>query len=87
MIDILKKIAVFSMVGIFLTILGNVINDLVNWSWLVTVCKILRVVIDPLDFFIDTVEFISALGSALSAYVALWVARGAIVVINLVKNK
>jgi hypothetical protein len=87
MIDILKKIGLFSLVVSGLVLLGNGINAVINWSWLVTICGIFRVMIDPLDFFIDTTELISSIANFLSVLIVFWGARGFILVTNYFKNK
>jgi hypothetical protein len=87
MIDILKKIGLFSLVVSGLVLLGNGINAVVNWSWLITICGIFRVMIDPLDFFIDTTEVISSLANFFSILVVFWGVRGFILTTNYFKNK
>lgn len=87
MIDILKKIGLLTLITAGLVALGNGINAAINWSWLVSICKILRVIIDPLDFIIDTTELIAAISSTLSVLVAFWTARAFILITNYFKNK
>ena len=87
MIDILKKIGLLAVLTAGLVVLGNGINAAVNWSWLVSICRILRVIIDPLDFLIDTDELISAISSALSVLIVFWSARGFVLITNYFKNK
>lgn len=87
MIDILKKIGLLALITAGLVALGNGINAAVNWSWLVSICRILRVIIDPLDFLIDTTELISAISSALSVLVVFWGARAFVLITNYFKNK
>ena len=87
MIDILKKIGLFTLVTAGLVLLGNGINAVITWSWLVTICGIFRAVIDPLDVFIDTTELISTIANLLSVLIVFWGCRGFILVTNYFKNK
>jgi len=87
MIDILKKIGILSLITGFLVVLGNGINVLIDWNWLTTICRILRLVIVPLDYMIDTTELITRIGSSLSILILFWSARGFIAITNSIKNK
>lgn len=87
MIDILKKIGLLGLITIGLTLLGNGINAVINWSWLVTICGIFRAAIDPLDIFFDTTELIARISDLLSILIVFWGCRGFILVTNHLKNK
>jgi len=80
MINLLKQFAIVSFVVIILTVLGNAINDLITWDFLVTIFAVLRKVLDPMDFLINTDLLMQYIGYSISVYMAYWVGRGGILV-------
>lgn len=87
MFDILKKIAIAAAAILALQLLGTGINNLIDWSFLVSAFRISRTIIDPVDLFLDTTTIITIVGKMLSIIMAIWVARGSIYIFKLFNSR
>lgn len=88
MIDLLKKIGLFALLIAGLIALGSAINSFLNnWTYLTMFFKIVRVIIDPLDFIIDTSTLITLVGWMFSCLMAYWIARGVFLSIKILNGK
>lgn len=83
MIKLLTKIGMAIIITSSLVILGNLINSLLSqFTWLITIFKILRTIILPLNYLVDIPELIVCMGYIISLFAGFWAARAAILVIN-----
>lgn len=83
MIKLLTKIAMAIIITSSLVILGNAINAVLGqFSWLITIFKIIRTIIIPMDYLIDVNELVASVGMIITLFVGFWTARATILVIN-----
>lgn len=83
MLKLLTKIGIAVIISGSLVVLGNAINGILGqFDWLITIFKILRTIIIPLDYMVDIPEFIACVGYIISLFSGFWAARAAILVVN-----
>lgn len=87
MIDILKKMVIVGLVMGALSILGAAINAAIDWSWLVAVFKVFRVLLNPVDFVFDTTTLITVLGKMLSTLILVYSFYGGLYVFRVFNSK
>lgn len=82
LINILKRIGLLAAILLALRALGYVVDTLVPWQYLTDFFSLLKVVIAPFDFLIDTTTLFLILSLVLLFYVAFWVYKATLWVIH-----
>lgn len=71
-LNFLKKYAMIELTIVALLILGNVIDGLVNWSYLTIFFKILSVLINSMNFIWDTDTMLVLITAQFTILVSYW---------------
>lgn len=83
MTKLLTKVGMLAIISGCLVVLGNLINSAFSsYYWFLTLFKIFRTIIMPLDYLVDIPEFIADFGIIISLFVGFWSARASILFIN-----
>lgn len=86
MINIVKQIALVSLVVLILTLLGAVIDAIIPWSWLTYFFTIIRNGVGIIDFMWDTDTMFTLIALSLSIVISVWAFKAGLLAISYFKH-
>jgi len=87
MINILKQIALVSVVLLILFGLGTTVNAIIPWIWLTHFFTILRSTMGMFDFIWDIDTLFTLVGLVFAVEIAYWAFRGSMTAVRYLRHK